>query len=163
MNDSDVVVVLGVIVMLVEAVPPAPDSVAVMFPVVLFFTPTVVAVTLTENEQTLLAATDAPDKEIVPDPAFAVMIPRPQVPVTPFGVATTNPAGRLSVNPTPVRPSPLLGLVIVNVRAVLEFTGIEAAPNALTIVGGAATVRLAAAVLPVPPFVDVTLPVVFVY
>jgi hypothetical protein len=37
-----------------------------------------------------------------------------------------------------------------------------AAPKLLVIVGGAATVRFAEAVLPVPPLVDVTLPVVLV-
>ena len=38
-----------------------------------------------------------------------------------------------------------------------------AAPNTLVMVGGEATVRFAEAVLPVPPFVEVTAPVVFVY
>jgi hypothetical protein len=38
-----------------------------------------------------------------------------------------------------------------------------AAPNALVIDGGAATVRSAEAVLPVPPLVELTLPVVLVY
>ena len=37
-----------------------------------------------------------------------------------------------------------------------------AAPNALVIVGGVATVKLAEAVLPVPPLVEVTFPVVLV-
>jgi hypothetical protein len=163
LNTNDTDVNRWRIVMLAEAVPPVPDSVAVIFPVVLLFIPMLVAVTLTEKEQTPLAAIDPAAREIPPEPGFAVIIPRPHVPVSPLGVATTSPAGRLSVNPTPVRPIPLLGFVIVNVRVVLAFTGIVAAPKALTIVGGAATVRLAVAVLPVPPFVDVTLPVVFVY
>ena len=38
-----------------------------------------------------------------------------------------------------------------------------AAPNALVIDGGVATVKLAEAVLPVPPLVEVTFPVVLVY
>jgi len=50
----------------------------------------------------------------------------------------------------------------VNVSDVVPFSGIVAAPNALVIEGGVATVRLAEAVLPVPPFVEVTLPVVLV-
>jgi hypothetical protein len=33
----------------------------------------------------------------------AVMVPPPQLPVRPFGVDTTRPAGRVSVKPTPVR------------------------------------------------------------
>src|SRR6476659_8493623 len=38
-----------------------------------------------------------------------------------------------------------------------------AAPNALVIEGGVATVKLAEAVLPVPPFVELTAPLVLVY
>src|SRR5579885_3616372 len=52
---------------------------------------------------------------------------------------------------------------MANVRDVVPFSGIAAAPNAFVIEGGEATVKLAVAVLPVPPFVEVTLPVVFVY
>src|SRR5437899_4168420 len=52
---------------------------------------------------------------------------------------------------------------MVNVRLVAPPSGVEEAPNALTIDGGVATVRFAVAVLPVPPFVEVALPVVFVY
>jgi hypothetical protein len=54
------------------------------------------------------------------------------------------------------------GLLMAKVKLVALFSGIEAAPKALVIVGGVATVRLAEAVLPVPPLVEVTLPVVFV-
>jgi len=50
----------------------------------------------------------------------------------------------------------------VKVRLVAPFKGTVTAPNAFVIVAGMATVRFAVAVLPVPPFVDVTLPVVFV-
>jgi hypothetical protein len=52
--------------------------------------------------------------------------------------------------------------VAVKVNEVDPFSGIEAAPKTLTIAGGVATVRFAVAVLPVPPLVEVTLPVVFV-
>ena len=51
---------------------------------------------------------------------------------------------------------------MLNVSDVVPFSGIVAAPNALAIEGGEATVRLALAVLPVPPLVEVTAPVVFV-
>ena len=51
----------------------------------------------------------------------------------------------------------------VNDSVVVPFNGIVAAPNAFVIVGGLATDKLAVAVLPVPPFVEVTLPVVFEY
>ena len=52
---------------------------------------------------------------------------------------------------------------MLKVSDVVPFNGICAAPNNLVIVGGEATVKLALAVLPVPPFVEVTLPVVLVY
>ena len=54
------------------------------------------------------------------------------------------------------------GLLILKVRDVEPFSRMLAAPKALVIVGGVATVRLAEAVLPVPPLVEVTLPVVLV-
>ena len=52
---------------------------------------------------------------------------------------------------------------MVNVSEVVPFSGMLAAPNTLVMVGGVATVKLADAVLPVPPLVEVTLPVVLVY
>ena len=55
---------------------------------------------------------------------------------------------------------PAFGLVMVKVSEVVPFSGIADAPNALLMVGGEATVMLAEAVLPVPPLVEVTLPVV---
>src|ERR1051326_7340805 len=51
---------------------------------------------------------------------------------------------------------------MVNVNEVVPFSGICAAPNTLVIVGGVATVKFAVAVLPVPPLVEVTFPVVLV-
>jgi len=42
----------------------------------------------------------------------------PQVLVSPFGVATTRPPGRVSVNAPPVSPSVVIRFVIVNVRVV---------------------------------------------
>src|SRR5437868_13979431 len=52
---------------------------------------------------------------------------------------------------------------MVKVSEVVPLSGIAAAPNSLVIEGGEATVKLAEAVLPVPPLVEVTLPVVLVY
>ena len=67
----------------------------------------------------------------------------------------------MSVNATPVREMVLAaGLVMVKVKLVEPFSGMLAAPNDLVIVGGVATDRFAVAVLPVPPLVEVTLPVV---
>jgi hypothetical protein len=52
---------------------------------------------------------------------------------------------------------------MVSVSEVEPLIGTLAAPNALATDGGAATLRFAVAVFPVPPLVDVTAPVVFVY
>src|SRR5262245_13132467 len=52
---------------------------------------------------------------------------------------------------------------MLNVSEVVPFNGMLAAPKVLVIDGGLATVRFAVAVLPVPPLVEVTLPVVLVY
>jgi len=53
-------------------------------------------------------------------------------------------------------------LLIVKLNALLPFSAIVVGLNDLVIVGALATVRLADAVLPVPPLVEVTLPVVLV-
>jgi hypothetical protein len=52
--------------------------------------------------------------------------------------------------------------VILNVSEVVPFSGMLAAPKALAMLGAVATVRLAVAVLPVPPLAEVTAPVVLV-
>ena len=128
----------------------------------LFFTPAVVPVTLTETVQLALAAIVAADKLTDPDPAAAVAVP-PQVLVR-FGVdATTRPAGKLSVKATPFNVTFVFGFWMLNVSEVVPFSGMLAAPKALAMAGGEATVRFAVAVLPVPPLVEVTAPVVFVY
>src|SRR5262249_9788922 len=57
----------------------------------------------------------------------------------------------------------VFGLLMLNVSDVVPFSGMLAAPKALLIDGGLATVKLAVAVLPVPPLVEVTAPVVLVY
>jgi hypothetical protein len=60
-------------------------------------------VTFKENEQEELAERVAPERLTLLDPAAAVIVPPPQVPVKPFGTATTCPDGRVSVNPTPLK------------------------------------------------------------
>src|SRR5579872_4618638 len=82
---------------------PAPLSVAVTAPVVLFFTPAVVPVTLMDTVQFPLEAIVPAESERLPDPATAVAVPL-QVLLRLFGVATTRPAGNVSVTATPVRP-----------------------------------------------------------
>jgi hypothetical protein len=140
---------------------PGPLSVAVTW-TLLFFTPPVVPVTLTLKVQEVVLARVAPERLTLPEPATAVIVPPPQEPVRPFGVETTRPTGRVSVNATPVSEIVVFGLLMVKLSEVLPFTGIEAAPNDLVIVGGVATLRVAVAVFPVPPLVEVTLPVVLV-
>ncbi len=106
---------------LAEAVPPVPPSVEVTFPVVLFFTPALVAVTLTEKVQLPMAVRLPPLRMIVPDPAVAVIVP-PQLPFSPLGVEITRPGGSVSVKPMPVNAVEVLGLFIVKLNAVDPFS-----------------------------------------
>ena len=99
----------------------------------------------------------APDKAI-PVGAVVVSVP-PQTVAEAF--ATVSPVGSVSVNATPVRATVLAaGLVIVNVREVVAFRAMPEGLKTLAIDGGATTLIEAEAVPPVPPSVDVTLPVV---
>ena len=102
--------------------PPAPASFELTVLVVLFFVPVVVPVTLTEKVQEELAANVAPDRLTEPDAAVAAMVPPPQEPVRPLGVATTRPAGSESVKPTPLSDELALGLVTVKLRVVVPPT-----------------------------------------
>ena len=133
----------------------------------LFLTPAVVPVASTEKVQDDPAAGDAvrvpPARVMVPLPATAVIVPLPQEPVTLGVAATTTPAGRLSVNATPLRALNVLGFVMVKLNVLLLFNAMLMGLNDLVMVGGATTVTLADAVLPVPPLVELTAPVVLVY
>ena len=108
----------------------------------------------------LAAATVPPVSEMLPEPAVAVAVP-PQVLVKPFGVATTSPAGNVSVKATPVSATALAaGFVMVKVSVETPFTAIAVGLKALAIEGGATTLMDAEAVPPVPPSTEVTCPVV---
>lgn len=87
-------------------------------------------------------ASDAPERLTLEEPAVAVAVPV-QVVDKPDGVATTRPAGRLSVNAIPFNERFWFVLLIVNVRLVVPFSGIVAAPNCLVMLGGLMTVTLA--------------------
>jgi hypothetical protein len=79
------------------------------------------------------------------------MVPPPQEPVSPSGVATANPAGKVSVKPIPVSISGFAaGLATVKVKVVVPPTGIDADPKLLAITGGSSTATVAVAVLPIP-------------
>src|SRR5262249_50520517 len=86
----------------------------------------------------------------------AVIVPAPHEPLSPLGVEMIRPAGSVSLNATPVSPTVVLPLVIVNCKLVDPFSAMLAAPNALLIVGGATTVTVAVAVLLLPPSVELT-------
>lgn len=148
-------VTVRVAVLLVLPVPPSFDVTAL---VVLFCAPTAMPVTFKETVHELLAAT-VPPLRLMELP-LALAVPA-QVLLRLLGEETARPAGRLSLNATPVRAS-VFGFVMVKVRLVEASNGMLAAPKALLIVGGEKTVRLAVAVLPVPPLVELTAPVVLV-
>lgn len=144
-------------VKLAEAVLPVPPFVEVTAPVVLVYCPEAAPVTVTENWHWLFTAMVAPVKAI-PVGEVVVSVP-PQTVAETF--ATVRPVGSVSVKATPVRGSTFAaGLVIVKVKEVVAFSAIDEGAKTLAIDGGASTFTLAVAVPPVPPSVEVTLPVV---
>src|SRR5207237_216481 len=150
---------LTVAVLLVSPVPPSVDVTAL---VVLLCSPAAVPVTLTMTVQELtpggtVAARVTPDRLTTLVPCVAVTLAPEQEPETtrPFGVDTTRPAGSVSENPIPLSAVVVLLLRMVNVSEVEPFSGIDAAPNALLMVGGPITVREALPVVLGPPSVDV--------
>jgi hypothetical protein len=86
--------------------------------------------------QDALGGSVPPDRLTLDDPAVAVAVPT-HVLDSAFGVATTKPAGNMSVNATPGNPVVAFGLVIEKVKLVVPPTGIDAAPKALAMLGGA--------------------------
>jgi hypothetical protein len=88
---------------------------------------------------------------------FIVRVPPQWLEPASFG--TVSPDGSVSLKFIPVSPTVEFGLVMLNVRLVVPFSGILAAPNILLITGGATTVIDALAVPPVPPLAADTFPV----
>ena len=126
-----------------EVLPVTPPALVAVGVTLLFLTPAVVPCTVTDTVQDVFGATLAPKSETVDEPLAAVAVP-PHVLLKLPGVATTNPAGRLSVKATPLSVRFwLLLLSRVKVRLVVLLSGIDAAPKALTICGGLMTVRIA--------------------
>src|SRR5262245_36995510 len=97
-----------------KAVGPAPVWLVVIGPVVLFFTPALVPVTVTLNWHFPTAGTVAPASEITVG-AVVVSVP-PQTDAE--ELLTVNPAGKVSVKLTPVKAI-WLGLSIVKVNDVV--------------------------------------------
>ena len=119
-----------------DAVLPVRVLVAVTVPVVLVRLPVLVAITFSVSVQALLLAMVAPESETLPVPGTAVAAP-PQVLLNPLGLAITIPAGKVSVNATPLSDTAPFGLASVNVNAVVPFKSTAFAAKALAIVGGA--------------------------
>lgn len=105
----------------------------------LFLTPAVEPCMFTENVQDPPPVSDAPERLTMEDPATAVIVPPPQLPVNPFGMATTKPAGKLSVKEMSANVVLVLGLSIVKLKVVVLFNGIVVTPNSLLITGAAIT------------------------
>jgi hypothetical protein len=91
--------------------------------------------TFTEKLHDALGFRLAPDKLTLFVPSTAVIVP-PHVPVKPLGVASTSPAGKLSLKAIPFRVVALLGLLMVKLSEIVPLRGIEAAPNFLLMLGG---------------------------
>jgi hypothetical protein len=123
-------------VIVAEAAEPLPPWVEVTALVLLFCEPVAVARTLSVKAQVAPAASAAADKLTLFDPAAAVIVPPPQLPARPLGVATSRPAGRVSVKPIPVREDPALGLDRLKVRVVVSFKATCPAPKDFEIFGG---------------------------
>ena len=143
------------------AVLPVPALVEVTC-TLLFNVPAVLPCTVTETAHELLTAIDPLARLTEPAPPLAVTVP-PQVLVAPGVPANTIPVGKVSVKATPVSARLALGLVMVNVKVLVPPSATEVGLKPLVIAGGVVpTFSMAVAVLPVPPLVEVTAPVVLV-
>src|SRR5438128_2408415 len=144
------------------AVPATGVCVVVTPDVVFGCTPAVLLVTSKMTVQLLLVGIVIPLKPRAVAPAtrlFGVVPTHVPVTLPPAALIFVN----VSVNDAPVSVVEVFELLKVNVTVLVPPDWIDVGLKALAIVGGFATVRLAVAVLPVPPFVDVTAVVVFVY
>src|SRR5215471_2051742 len=117
---------------------PVPPSVELTV-TLLFLTPVVVPVTFTETAQEPLAAIVPAERLTLDDPAAAVAVP-PHVLLRLGVAATTRPAGRLSVNATPVAGE-AFGFEMAKLKVVVPFSGTVVAPKLLVIETGLATLK----------------------
>jgi len=116
---------------------------------VLFLTPIVVPVMLTENLQLALPASVAPVNETEVAPGRPPIVPPGQEPFTIVGVETTVPVGSMSVIAMPVTGT-VLGFEIVKVRIAVPPSAIVPAEKAFPMEGGSRTVRPAVPFTPAP-------------
>src|SRR5438105_1773820 len=134
---------------------PAPDSVALIGPVVLFLIPVVVPVTVTVIVQ-LAPAANVPPVNVRVSPPVMTRLP-PHGVVVPLGAV--NPAGSVSVKATPVSAA-VLGFVSRKLRLRAPDRATVGAANDLAIVGGATTVTVAVLdAVPEPDSVELIAPV----
>src|SRR5262249_15910702 len=139
------------------AVLPVPPLVELTLPVVLVYWPEAAPVTVTENWHWPLVAMPAPLRSMPVGPAVFNLPPH----TVDLALATVKPVGHVSVNATPVRAIGLAaGLVMVKVNEVVAFNAMVEGLKTLAIEGGPSTLIEAEAVPPVPPSVELTLPVV---
>src|ERR1700674_420290 len=130
-------------VSLADAVPPLPPSSEVTGSVTLLFSPILVPRPYTLKVPCTNAPKVAPARVIEDAPSVAVIVPPPQVPLTPLGVATTSPVGRLSTKPTSVRVVPVFGFLTLKVNeAVPTLRSTVVLLKFFWIRGGATTVNL---------------------
>lgn len=141
------------------AVVPVPSLVEVTAPVVFEALPAVELVTLTDTAQLTLGPEIEPPLNVM---ELVVFVNDPPQVLVRFGVpATVIPVGKVSVTPIPfIAPESADGSVMVKVSVEVPPVAIDVGVKLLTIVGGAATVKVAEAVSPVPPFAALTAPVV---
>jgi hypothetical protein len=110
---EDVVKTCVTVTIAVLLVAPRPLSVALILPVVLFFAPRLVPVTLTLMAHWPDAASTPPVRLIELLPAMALRLP-PQLELALGGLDSTRPAGRLSVKETPLSPIVVFGFMMAN-------------------------------------------------
>src|ERR1041385_2454442 len=89
------------------------------------------------------------------------MVPPPQVPLKPFGEATTIPAGRVSLKAMPFSVAVVFGFVMLTVRVTVALSAILGEPKAMPRVGGATTVNEMFDVVLDPPSVEDTATLLF--
>ena len=146
------------------AVPGAPGPPLVEVGAAVFgLSPDVVGVTFTVTLQEAPIARFAPESEILFPPAFATRTP-PHVVLAPLGVLINSPAGSRSLNPTPVSGT---GFNSVFERVMVKMedppTRTDGGEKVLIRLGGAMTVKLAEALVPVPPGIEETGPVMLFF
>jgi hypothetical protein len=143
------------------AVVPVPSLVELTAPVVFDSLPGVELVTVALTVQELPGVLiEPPLRLMLPEPTvFPVSVPPVQV-VEPT-VEMVMPAGKVSLTPIPfIAPESAEGSVMVRVSREVPPVVMDGGVKLLAIVGGAATVKVADAVSPVPPFAALAVPVV---